>query len=449
MKATAGGSRDAARGFSALLWLFVLAGLTVTGIVLMPRIAPPELDRHWKDEERNLAGLRNSLIDAIRIRQAIPAGTNWAGFVASASGLNTNQVQQVWPEFPNDTNSRRILLLDTPLVSTVLPYTQNTNGLQGVQTNLITTGARGLLISNTKRDLALPVSGGVAPSAAAFSNIWAWVYNPATRMPPAGWPDSWNGNAAHLHVQAVHFANLFWPVTMSNVLYTVNNSSTSAIISQVERHFLAGTLFAAYKKDGTALGRRVINEPVTFFQEEDCPWIAADLGSVGAAGSTTCDVTNLTVEGSGAGFSTTDAFHFGYQDSTGDTEIIARLTSLNASGAPNREAGVMLRAAATASADYLAVTYSPSGRIYLRYRYGGGVNSSYTAFTGGLPVWVRIQRVGSNFYAYYSTTGKSWTTLLSASAPGAPGFTKTGLAITSSTNSTLATGTFDNITIDQ
>lgn len=465
MRATAGECPSTTAGYAVLLWLFVLAGLTTTGILLMPRLVQPESDRSWNGEEQKLAGIKTALMDAIRIRQAIPDATSWAGFVAGATGLNTNQVQQVWPDFPNDSNSRRILLLDTSLStanstpsgngsinnisSGLLPYTQNTNGLQGVQTNLMRAGARGLLISNTKRDLALPVQAGVATSAAAFSNIWNWVYNPATKTPPSGWPSSWIGNANHLHVQPINFANLFWPVTMSNVLYTVNHSSTSAIISRTERHFLAGTLIAAYRKDGSPLGRRTLNAPASFFQEEDCPWIAADIGSVSAAGTTSCGTSNLTVSGSGTGFSTSDEFHFAYQDSTGDTEIIARLTAFTATGATNREAGVMLRATTSASSDYLAVTYSGSGRVYLRYRYGGTAYSSYATYGGALPVWTRIRRVGNNFYAYYSTNGTSWTTLLSASAPGAPGFTKTGIAVSSFSDGTADSASFDSITIVQ
>lgn len=449
MKATGGAFRDRRGGYAALLWVFVLAGLTVTGIVLMPRATLPESDRFWKDEERNLTQLRSALMESIRVRQAIPAGTNWAGFVTSTSGLNTNLVQQVWPDFPNDPNSRRILLLDPVLTSSILPYTQNTNGLQGLQTNLLGTNSRALLISNTKRDLALPVSSGVASSAAAFNNIWNWTYDPSTKTPPSGWPSSWNGNANHLHVQPINLANLFSPVTMSNVLYTVNNSSTSSIISRTERYFLRGALLAAFKKDGTALGRRVIDKPVGFFQPEACPWIAADLGSVSGVGSTSCGSTNLTLAGSGSGFSSADECHFGYQDSTGDTEIIARLTSFAATGSPNREAGVMLRATATASSDYLAVTYSQLGRVYLRYRYLGSTYSSYTSYASGVPVWLRIRRVGDTFYAYYSSNGTSWATLLSATASGAPGFTKTGLAVSSFNDGTLATASFDSITIVQ
>ncbi len=431
-----------------LLWILILAGLSVTGIALMPSLVQPATDRFWKDEERILGQLRVGLEDAIRIRQAIPASTNWAGFVASTTGLNTTLVQQVWTAFPGDTNSRRILLLDTVLTTSVLPYTQNTNGLQGAQTNLIGTNSRALLISNTKRDLALPVSGGVASSATAFNSIWNWVYDPSTKAPPTGWPSSWTGNGNHLHVQPINLANLFSTATMSNVLYTVNNSSTSSIISRTERVFLRGTLLAAYRKDGTPLGRRVINRPVNFFQAEDCPWIAADIGSVGAAGSTSCGATNLTLNGSGSGFSTLDEFHFGYQDSTGDTEITARLTFLSSSGTSSKEAGVMLRASTAANADYLAVTYSQSKRIYLRYRYSGNVVSSYTSVGVDPPAWVRVRRVGNTFYAYYSLNGSTWTTLLTGNA-AAPGFTKTGLVVTSFNDGSVATATFDNISIVQ
>lgn len=452
MKATVGASRKRRHnGYAMLLLLLVAAGLAVTGIVLMPSSTQPVEARQWINEEQNLATLAQEFARAVEIQQTIPATTNWAGFVARSTGQNTNSAQYVWPEFSSDTTAQRVLLINPALSSSLLPYVQNTNGLLNSQTNLAGTNGRALLISSTRRTLALPVTNGVTTSQSAFDNIWNWSYNPATKAPPSGWSSSWTSNAHHLHVQPINLANLFCTVSMSNVMYSVNNSSTSSIISLVNRQFLRGGVITALKKDGTLLGKRVINSKLEFFQAESCPWITVDIGSVSPAGSSSCGTTNLTLNGSGSGLGSSDEIHFCYQDSTGDTEIIARLSSLSAGGATTKEAGVILRANSLSStADYLSSTYTQQRRVYLRYRYGGSVYSSYVSVGVDPPIWLRIRRVGDTFYAYYSTTGvSSWTTLLSATASGAPGFTKTGLLMTSTSDGTLATGIFDNISISQ
>lgn len=61
--------------------------------------------------------------------------------------------------------------------------------------------------------------------------------------------------------------------------------------------------------------------------------------------------------------------------------------------------------------------------------------------------WVRLVRTGASISAYASANGNAWTLMSTTTLSGLPGTVYVGLAVTSSSPSTLATTTFDNVQV--
>src|SRR5688572_21597457 len=60
------------------------------------------------------------------------------------------------------------------------------------------------------------------------------------------------------------------------------------------------------------------------------PWVDADIGAVGPAGSATLNSGTFTVQGAGADiWGTADGFHYVHQRLNGNTQVVARVASLN------------------------------------------------------------------------------------------------------------------------
>ena len=91
------------------------------------------------------------------------------------------------------------------------------------------------------------------------------------------------------------------------------------------------------------------------------PWTAKDLGNPGVAGTATESGGTFTVTGAGTDiFNSSDQFQYVYQPVTGDTQVVARVASLQAANSWSK-AGVMIRADLTASAANAAMFATASG----------------------------------------------------------------------------------------
>jgi regulation of enolase protein 1 (concanavalin A-like superfamily) len=76
----------------------------------------------------------------------------------------------------------------------------------------------------------------------------------------------------------------------------------------------------------------------------------------------------------------------------------------------------------------------------------GSMPSIATATGLTAPRWVRMQRVGNSFRAYYSSNGTTWTQFGGNKTISMATSAYLGQAVTSGTNSSLCTGTFSNVT---
>jgi regulation of enolase protein 1 (concanavalin A-like superfamily)/HKD family nuclease len=176
------------------------------------------------------------------------------------------------------------------------------------------------------------------------------------------------------------------------------------------------------------------------------PWVDLDIGSVGVAGSAQYTNGTFTVNASGADiWGTADSFHYVYQPWNGDGSLVARVDSVaNTHGWA--KAGVMFRATLDASSANAFMLVSAANGVAFQRRASAGALSVTTTVTGVAPPrWVRLDRDGSTFTAYYSSDGLSWT-LVGSDTVALPSSVSVGMAVTSHNNTALTTAALDSVT---
>jgi len=176
-------------------------------------------------------------------------------------------------------------------------------------------------------------------------------------------------------------------------------------------------------------------------------WADTDIGTVGREGGATYANGVFTVQGAGQQISgTADAFNFVYQPFTGDGWIVARVVSLS-SGA---QGGVELResfyANSTNGFAYYQKVNSFEAFDY-RLTTGGSSGRSNGLTVASLPYWVKIVRSGSTVSAYAAPDGVFWTQLGTSQTINMASTVYIGLGVVSGSTTTLATATFDNVSI--
>jgi YD repeat-containing protein len=178
-------------------------------------------------------------------------------------------------------------------------------------------------------------------------------------------------------------------------------------------------------------------------------WSDGDVGSLVGTGSATYSNGVFTVKGGGNGVATTiDSFNFLYQSLSGDGTITARVVSNSFSGA---QAGIMIRSTLDANSKNVFLWFRTPAPDYLfvfdrAATPGGTSNPSYLAYSS-LPRWIRLARSGSTFTEYTSPDGLNWTQVGSSQAITMGQGAYIGLAVSSESDPTLATATFDNVSI--
>ena len=125
------------------------------------------------------------------------------------------------------------------------------------------------------------------------------------------------------------------------------------------------------------------------------------------------DSSCLAVCAGGAGVSSTsDQFHFVYQETSGDAVLTAQLSELAPEG-QLADVGVMLRESLDPGARYAAVFVEGPAvkRFRFRYRQDAGDRSrSERGEVAELPdAWVQIRRSGANLIGFSSPDGEEWT----------------------------------------
>jgi autotransporter-associated beta strand protein len=178
------------------------------------------------------------------------------------------------------------------------------------------------------------------------------------------------------------------------------------------------------------------------------PRVSSDIGSVGIPGSASFSSGTYTIQGAGAGvYASTDAFRYVYQPSSGDCSVAVRVQSLTNTSV-SAKTGVMIRESLAANARCAGVYVTPSSGIQLIWRSTTGSMVSIATKSGLVaPYWVRLNRTGNSFSAYYSSNGSTWTQLSNNKTISMAASTSIGTAITSGTTSAFATGVLTNETV--
>lgn len=178
------------------------------------------------------------------------------------------------------------------------------------------------------------------------------------------------------------------------------------------------------------------------------PWVDADIGAPGLAGSGSYLAGTFTVKGGGADiWNTSDQFNYLYQPFNGDGTIIARVATEQNTNAWAK-AGVMIRESLAANAADVFEAVTPGNGYAFQYRTATGAGASWpgASIAGTAPEWVKLVRAGSTFTGYVSADGSNWTQTGSITISMASNV-YVGLALTAHDNAQLNTSTFDNVSV--
>ena len=176
-------------------------------------------------------------------------------------------------------------------------------------------------------------------------------------------------------------------------------------------------------------------------------WSTSDIGAVAAIGSAVLVGDTWTVTGSGADvWNTADEFQFAAQTLSGNGTIVARVASLQNTNAWAK-AGVMIReSTATGSRHAFCCVTAGNGVAFQRRSTADGASAHTAGSTAAAPRWVKLERSGNVLTGFESANGTTWTKVGSATiAIGSSA--RFGLAVTSHADGTLATATFDHVSV--
>jgi hypothetical protein len=155
----------------------------------------------------------------------------------------------------------------------------------------------------------------------------------------------------------------------------------------------------------------------------------------------------FTVQGGGADiWDTSDQFTFVNQSWTGDGTIVAQVTDLKAAD-PSTKVGVMMRESLAPNAKNAMALIDGVGEYQYQWRSATGGTTGYTYGPGvATPIWLKLQRTGSQIQASRSSDGTNWT-VIGTQTISMQAAIYVGLAVTSHNPAALSSGTFAGVSI--
>ena len=192
----------------------------------------------------------------------------------------------------------------------------------------------------------------------------------------------------------------------------------------------------------------VISLAASLTQLEAEDWETQDIGTVVEAGSSSYNAgtDTFTVEGSGDGVSgTSDSFNYVYQKMDGNCEITIKVSSLT-NESPYTAAGLMIRDSLSANSRNAFVYVSNEDGANFSAR--GSPGGATTKTIGGnlqAPVWLRLQKVGNEFFGYVSEDGQAWALVGTAVSNFSNAKFYIGFAVSSGSAGTLSVATFTGL----
>jgi hypothetical protein len=179
------------------------------------------------------------------------------------------------------------------------------------------------------------------------------------------------------------------------------------------------------------------------------PWTDQDIGAVSAPGSSSQSGGTFTVSGTGADiYDNADAFHYVFQNVTGDATIIAHVASIQNVDVWTK-AAVMMRDGLGAGAVNVVVLTSPTAandyRLQARLVTDAATTSDKGA-AGTAPIWLRLVRRANTINGSTSPDGRNWTAIGTSKTIPATTALTVGLAVVSHAAGP-ASATFDNVSL--
>jgi regulation of enolase protein 1 (concanavalin A-like superfamily) len=174
---------------------------------------------------------------------------------------------------------------------------------------------------------------------------------------------------------------------------------------------------------------------------------SADIGAVGAPGTTTASGGVITIEGGGADiWGTADALRYYSRPLSGDGTITVRVRDVENVAAWTK-VGVMFRESTAPGSKHVMLVVSPGKGLSIQLRPAtGGISTEAARSAGVAPEWLRLQRIGNTFHASASENGTAWRTLGSVSVDMAT-TALVGLPVSSHKKGVLAAAVFDNLSV--
>jgi regulation of enolase protein 1 (concanavalin A-like superfamily) len=174
------------------------------------------------------------------------------------------------------------------------------------------------------------------------------------------------------------------------------------------------------------------------------PWADQDIGDTGATGSTAVTNGVFSINGSGADiWGSADAFHYVYQNWSGDGAIVIRVLHVDETDTYAR-AGIMFRATLDPGSRHAFVFHRAGGRTAFQARLDSGDNAWVEGSWVNEPYWVKLVRLQDTFIAYDSPDGTNWNEIGTTNI-NMPTNILVGLAVTSHNYGTLCTATLDGL----
>jgi regulation of enolase protein 1 (concanavalin A-like superfamily) len=233
-------------------------------------------------------------------------------------------------------------------------------------------------------------------------------------------------------------------VLLNGAAVTINSWSGTSITMTIPAGATTGAMLVSVApgmNDSNAVRFTVTSQPLP------APWLDQDVGTVGIAGNAGFANGTFTVSGAGQGtmITSADGFHFVYQPVAGDGTIVARVVSVQGSSAA--QAGIMVRETLNAGANHVYL-FDYSTSILLTERTSTGASSSYQSMgSGTVPNWMKLVRSGNVFSVYGSANGVNWVQLGTSQTVSMAVNVYIGLAVSNRTTASLATATFDNVSL--
>jgi secreted trypsin-like serine protease len=189
----------------------------------------------------------------------------------------------------------------------------------------------------------------------------------------------------------------------------------------------------------------------TFSEPQVIPWTATNIGTDANGQTTVAGGLVLMTATGGEIFGTADSIHYYQMPGSGDMDLRARFMTWEPMGIASAKAGLMIRASTAPNAPHLTLHLTGTDRgIKVKYRTtaGGSTTNINGPNSFNLPVWLRINKTGNVFRAYYSNNGTSWTAIGSGiTLNNMPQNYLYGMALTSSSVGTFVNSSLTDVRI--